>query len=116
MTAIWTSPWLRLRRSTQNSQSNSSKNLRPTKPDRKFFDELDASLCVERRGRSHGEVQIAVNAAAVCRERTKEDRDDDRWVACQDMFNRRLKRGASLGGYVMGVAHPCSVITNGLQV
>ena len=80
----------------------------PTQLARKLIDELDSSLWGKRGGRSHGEVQIAVNAATVCRERTKEDRDDDRWVACQDLSNRGMNRGIFFGGRVvdvMGMAH-----------
>ena len=88
---------------------------RPPQPDRKLFNELDSDLWVEGRGRSYGKIQITVVAVSACRERAEEDCNDDRWMASQDLFNCSLNRSTSLRGYVMGVAHTCSVITNGLQ-
>ena len=88
---------------------------RSTQPDCKLFDELESSLWVEGRGRSYGKIQITVVAVSACRERAEEDCNDDRGMASQDLSNCSLNRGASFRDYVMGVAHTCSVITNGLQ-
>ena len=69
---------------------------RPTQPNRKFFDELDSNLWVERRGRSHGKIQVAVNAAVACRKRAEDDRNGDRWMVSQDLFSCSLNRNVFL--------------------